>query len=82
MAGKTQKEQIQELLQAVVGIPENDDENGLIGDVRDVRKLLLVMTSRVGKTEQKVSKMWGILIGVGAIGGTGLGIGINQLIGG
>ncbi len=82
MADKTQKQMTQELYQAVVGIPENEDENGLIGDVQDLTKLVREQNKRVGKVEGKVNKMWGILIGIGVVGGTGLGFGINNLFGG
>jgi len=82
MPEKLQKDMVKELYQAVVGIPGNPDENGLIGDVKDLRKLLLSQNTRIGRSEQKISKIWGILIGVGAVGGTGLGIGIKELLGG
>ena len=82
MPEKTQPEILRELYQAIIGIPENPDDNGLIGDVQDIKELLSVQNSRIGKNEQKISKIWGILIGVGAIGGTGLGLGIKTLLGG
>ena len=81
MAEKTQKELLQKLYQAVVGIPENPDENGLIGKVDDISELLKLQNCRIRRNEQKISKIWGILIGIGAVGGTGLGMGIKQLLG-
>ena len=82
MVPKTQKELLQELSQAVIGIPENPDDNGLIGDIRDVKKLILDQNTRIRRNEQKIMKIWGIMIGVGAVGGTGLGIGIKQILSG
>lgn len=82
MPDKTQKEQIQELCQAVIGIPENPDDNGLIGDVRDLVTYVKEQNKRIGKNERRISKVWGILIGVGAVGGTGLGFGLSNFLGG
>lgn len=82
MADKTQKQMTQELYQAVVGIPENEDENGLIGDVKSLAGLIKTQNKRIGKAEGRINKIWGILIGVGVVGGTGLGFGINNLFGG
>jgi len=69
------------LCQAVIGIPENPDDNGLIGDVKDLKKILLSQNDRIRKNEQRIFKIWGILIGVGAIGGSGLGVGLSKLWG-
>lgn len=82
MTNKTQKEKINELFQAVIGIPENPDDNGLIGDIRDIKKILLSQNTRIRDNERRIYKIWGILIGLGAIGGSGLGIGLSKLIGG
>ncbi len=79
---KTQKEMVRELYQAVIGIPENPDENGLIGDMAELKELAKSQNNRVRKNEQKISKIWGILIGVGALGGTGVGFGVKALFGG
>ena len=82
MADKTSKEMVQSLYQAVAGMDGNPDENGLIGDIKDIKEYLKTQNGRIGKVEQKTSKLWGVLIGVGAVGGTGLGIGIKSLLGG
>lgn len=83
MPDKTPKVILQELSQAVIGIPNNPDENGLIGTVSDIKELVQLQNDRIRKNEQKISKIWGILIGIGAIGGvTGAGFGIKTLIGG
>ena len=82
MVEKTNKKLLQELYQAVIGIPENSDENGLIGDVRDVKAILTLQNSRIRKNELRITKIWGILIGIGALGGAGIGLGIKSLLGG
>lgn len=82
MVEKTNKEILQELYQAVVGIPESPDENGLIGDIAEVKELLQKQNSRVRKNEQRISKIWGILIGVSVLGGSGIGLAIKDFFGG
>ena len=47
-----------------------------------MKDLMKQMNGRQGNTEQRVSKIWGILIGVGLVGGTGVGLGIKTLFGG
>ena len=78
MASKTQKEQIQELCQAVIGIPENPDENGLIGDIRDILELLKEQNGRIRKNSKHIYILTGILMVV--TGGTGYGV--AQVLGG
>jgi len=46
---KTVEEMVQELSQAVIGIPENPDDNGLIGDVSEIMKLLKALNGQVAK---------------------------------
>ena len=72
---------LQELRQAVIGITDNAEDNGIIGDVKDIKEILTSQNKRIGKSEGKINKIWGILIGIGAVGGTGLGIGIKQILG-
>lgn len=81
MPDKTEKELIQELHQGVYGIP-GTEEKGLIGDVKDLIGVIQIQNGRIGKNEQHISRIWGILIGVGAVGGTGLGFGIKTMLGG
>lgn len=81
MKDKTQKELIQELHQGIYGVPDSL-EHGLIGDVKELVTAVRAQNSRLGKNEQKVSKIVGVLIGLGIVGGTGLGLGIKTLLGG
>ena len=71
---------IREVHQAVLGIPGTED-NGLVGDLKEIKDLVREQNKRIRKNEQKISKIWGILIGVGVLGGSGLGVGISQLLG-
>ncbi len=78
MAEKTNKELIRELHQGMCGLP-GTPENGLIGDVKELVIVVREQNARIRKNEQKISKIWGILIGIGALGGTGIGLGIKAL---
>ena len=55
MAKKTQKKMTEELYQAVIGIPENPDENGLIGDFKEMKGMIQAQNGRQRKTEKKVN---------------------------
>ena len=79
MTEKTQKEMIAELYQAVIGIPENPNDNGLIGTVCSIEKKLDVVNgrTRANETRSKVNR-WAIgsMIGSGGIFG-----GVGKLLG-
>lgn len=81
MPAKTQKEMVQELHQAVVGLPENPEENGLIGDVKEIKDHLVMQNGRIRSNEKSISRIKGIIIGISAVGGVaGAGFGISQLV--
>ena len=83
MSEKTQKEMVRELHQAVVGLPENPEENGLIGDVKEIKSILITQNGRIRSNEKRISRINGILVGIVTVGGlAGGGYGISQLIGG
>jgi len=70
---KTQKEMTLELYQAVIGIPENPKDNGLIGKIDGIETLLKIQNGRVTKNEKCISnlksKIRGIIIGISVFGG-------------
>ena len=73
MPEKTQREMIQELYQAVVGIPGNPSDNGLIGDVKEISNKLDRVNGRTRANETRSQiNSWAIgslISGGGIIGG-------------
>jgi len=58
-----------------------------VGDLKDkelpeVKELIRAQNTRIRKNEQRISKIWGVMIGIGVLGGSGVGLGISRLIGG
>jgi len=81
MPAKTQKEMLGEVYQAMIGLPENPEENGMIGDVREIKDILVTQNGRIRSNEKSISRIKGILIGISALGGiAGAGFGISQLV--
>ena len=80
MEDKTQKEMVQSLYQAVAGMDGNPEENGLIGDIKEVKDMIKEQNGRQQKTERKVNILIGALSSMGILAGGGFGI--AQLIGG
>jgi len=79
MPEKTQKAMVQELYQAVVGLKDNPDENGLIGDIKQISKKLDLVNGRTRANETR-SKINQAILGV-IIGGGGATTGITKLLG-
>ena len=81
MAIRTNKELLLELYQGLYGIPDTE-EKGLCGDVKELVREVKLQNTRIRKSEKRIAYIWGILIGLGIAGGTGVGLGIKALIGG
>ena len=81
MLEKAPKQMIQELYQAVIGIPGNPDDNGLIGDVKEIKRDIKNQNNRVNKLENKQKFLYGLIAGSGILGG-GIGAVIAKLFGG
>ena len=79
MVEKTQKAMLQELSQAVIGIPDSPD-NGIIGDIKEIKIMVRKQNDRVRKNERHIAKIWGVIIGCGALGGTGIGLSLKALL--
>ncbi len=64
MPDKTQKEMTQELYQAVIGLPENPEENGLIGDVKELVKVIKEQNGRIRKNSKLIYIGYGVFIAI------------------
>lgn len=73
---KTQRELLLELHQGIYGLPHTE-EYGLIGDVKKLVIQVELQNNRIRKSEQKIFKLWGILIGVGVTAGVAVGLGLR-----
>ena len=69
MGDKTPDEMIQELYQAVIGIPSNPDDNGLIGDVKEINTKLDKVNGRTRANEIRSKVNQSILGSGGLLGG-------------
>ena len=70
----TQKEILQELYQVIIGISGNPDENGLIGDVREIKEQMLIINGRTRSNEVRSKVNQAMISGIIAIGGFFAGI--------
>ena len=77
MPDKTQKAMIQEIWQALYGVPETDDM-GMYGEFKEACKKLSNNTKRITKLEIALASLIAILIGAGVLDRTG----IIQIFGG
>ncbi len=59
---------LQEVHQAVLGVKDSDD-NGLVGDLKEVKTALKELNGRVRLNTVKIASVIGILIGLGILGG-------------
>ncbi|KKL05276.1 hypothetical protein LCGC14_2607660 [marine sediment metagenome] len=64
----TQKELIQEVHQAVLGV-EGTDDKGLVGDLKELKTDVKAQNGRVGRNTLKIAGIIAFLAGLGVLGG-------------
>ena len=69
MVDKSQEQMVAELYQAIVGIMESPNDNGLIGDIAQISDKLDLLNGRVRGNEVRSKVNQGI---IGTIGGGGI----------
>ena len=77
----TQREMLQILTQVIIGIPNSPDENGMIGDIKEIKQDIKRQNGRVNKIEGKQKFLYGLVAGSGAVGGL-VGSVISKVFGG
>ena len=55
MSTKSQEEMIRELYQCVIGLPDNPADNGLIGDIDDIKKLMVGQANYVTENTRNIA---------------------------
>ena len=75
----SQEEQVRELHQAIFGVKDSADK-GMAGDMREIKELLKTQNGRVQNNRASISKLKGIMIGLGLLGSSGVGMGVVQLV--
>jgi len=69
MADKTPRQMTEKLYQVIIGIPENPEDNGMIGDVKEIKTLLKEQNGRIQSNSKRIATIIGILAGAGVVGG-------------
>jgi len=73
------EQQTREIHQAVFGVPHSE-EKGLCGDISEIKELLKTQNGQVQTNRNSISKIKGIMIGLGLLGSGGVGMSIAQFI--
>jgi len=73
------EQQVQEIYQFIFGVPHTEDK-GLCGDIHEIKELAKAQNGRVQVNRNSISKIKGILIGLGLLGSGSIGMGVVQLI--
>ncbi len=78
---KTEKDMLRELHQAVVGIPENPEENGLIGNVKELTRVIKEQNGRIRRNSIKIAAITAMLLAFATLTGLELS-NVTHLVGG